>query len=51
MWRGKEREMIRKFKENESFKDFLMKEVKEDFDVYWYIETWIDRKWDEYNGT
>jgi hypothetical protein len=35
----------------ETFKDYLIKEAEEDFDVYWCIQEWIDRKWDEYNGT
>lgn len=34
--------------ENEKFKDFLLREAREDFDVYWNIEMWIDRKWDAY---
>lgn len=34
--------------EEEKFKDFLLREVREDFDTYWNIEMWIERKWDEY---
>jgi hypothetical protein len=38
-------------KKMEKFKDFLIKEAEEDFDVYWWIQNWVDRKWDEYNET
>ena len=36
--------------EEEQFKDFLLKNVREDFDIYWWIENWIEEKWEEFKN-
>lgn len=36
-------------KQGENFKEFLIKKAEEDFDVYWWIQKWVEGRWDEYN--